>query len=192
MRTAQTAAVGPVVGDREPVKITRDSIGRAPSFVRDVAMGRRPATDAVRIVRDHFATGKTLVDIEITSHCNTSCKCCLRDARVIGFSTNLTMSPEDVARILDSYKPSSVRAIQLSGNGIGAGAYGLPLAAFVKEQGRQAVHVGGATQLLFGVKGRRWEAESEDVVALFNDYWVRPSAEETPAGASLVEGGCYW
>ncbi len=76
---------------------------------------------------------------------------------------------------------------------VGAGAYGLPIAAFVKSQGRQAVHTGGATQLLFGIKGRRWEAEYEDsVVPLFNSHWVRPSAEETPDGASLIEGGCYW
>jgi hypothetical protein len=76
---------------------------------------------------------------------------------------------------------------------IGAGAYGLPIAAFVKRQGRQAVHTGGVTQLFFGIKGRRWELEyQEGVVPLFNDFWVRPSAEETPSGASRVEGGCYW
>lgn len=76
---------------------------------------------------------------------------------------------------------------------IGAGAYGLPLAAAVKDMGRQAVQLGGATQLLFGIRGRRWEVESpDDIAPLFNEYWVRPSSEETPAGAGLVEGGCYW
>jgi hypothetical protein len=76
---------------------------------------------------------------------------------------------------------------------IGAGAYGLLLAEFVKRQGRQAVHLGGATQLFFGIKGRRWEQEYEDsIVPLFNEFWIRPSAGETPAGSSRVEGGCYW
>jgi len=76
---------------------------------------------------------------------------------------------------------------------IGAGAYGLPLAAAVKKTGRQAVHLGGATQLLFGIRGRRWETESpDDVVPLFNEHWVRPSAEERPPGSDAVEGGCYW
>jgi len=76
---------------------------------------------------------------------------------------------------------------------IGAGAYGLPLAASVKDSGRQAVHFGGATQLLFGIRGRRWEIESpHDIAPLFNEYWVRPSAEETPEVADQVEGGCYW
>jgi len=76
---------------------------------------------------------------------------------------------------------------------IGAGAYGLPLGAFVKGLGKQAVHLGGATQLLFGIKGRRWETEYADTIApLFNEHWVRPSAEETPPEASDVEGACYW
>ncbi|HEY5484814.1 MAG TPA: hypothetical protein VIK31_13590 [Propionibacteriaceae bacterium] len=76
---------------------------------------------------------------------------------------------------------------------IGAGAYGLPLAAAVKEMGRQAVHLGGATQLLFGIRGRRWETESpDDIAPLFNEHWVRPSAEERPPNSDAVEGGCYW
>jgi hypothetical protein len=76
---------------------------------------------------------------------------------------------------------------------IGAGAYGLPLAATVKEMGRQAVHLGGQTQLLFGIRGRRWEVESpDDIAPLFNEHWVRPSLEETPENSTLVEGGCYW
>jgi hypothetical protein len=76
---------------------------------------------------------------------------------------------------------------------IGAGAYGLPLAASVKRMGRQAVHLGGATQLLFGIRGRRWEVESpDDIAPLFNEHWVRPSVEETPENRELVEGGCYW
>lgn len=74
---------------------------------------------------------------------------------------------------------------------IGAGAYGLPLGAFIKKIGRQAIHLGGATQILFGVKGARWEVDPffRD---LFNDKWIRPKDEETPTGASKVEGGCYW
>jgi len=75
---------------------------------------------------------------------------------------------------------------------IGAGAYGLPLGAHVKGLGRQAVHLGGNTQLLFGIRGKRWEVQSPDIACLFNEHWVRPSADETPAGAENVEGGCYW
>ncbi len=76
---------------------------------------------------------------------------------------------------------------------IGAGAYGLPLGAFAKSLGRQAVHMGGATQILFGIIGRRWEAEYEDtIMPLVNEHWTRASADETPPGAEDVESGCYW
>lgn len=76
---------------------------------------------------------------------------------------------------------------------IGAGAYGLPLAAFVKQLGKQALHLGGVTQILFGIKGRRWEELYADSTAkLFNEHWVRPLPAETPANKNSIENGCYW
>jgi hypothetical protein len=74
---------------------------------------------------------------------------------------------------------------------IGAGAYGFPLAAFIKRSGRQAIHLGGAVQILFGIKGSRWYAEP-GVFKLFNEHWVHPLPTETPAQYKLVENGCYW
>ncbi len=74
---------------------------------------------------------------------------------------------------------------------IGAGAYGLPLASFVKGMGKKAVHLGGATQLLFGVKGRRWD-DVPFFKRLYNDNWVRPLPVETPDMFEIVEDGCYW
>lgn len=74
---------------------------------------------------------------------------------------------------------------------IGCGAYGFPLAARIKESGRCAVHMGGATQLLFGIKGRRWDNHPV-IEKLYNEYWVRPAENEKPAGAEGVEEGCYW
>lgn len=74
---------------------------------------------------------------------------------------------------------------------IGCGAYGFPLAAHVKDIGRQAVHLGGATQMLFGIRGRRWDLKDIGP-ALYNDSWVRPSADERPENADSVESGCYW
>ena len=76
---------------------------------------------------------------------------------------------------------------------IGCGAYGMPLAAMLKEAGKQAIHLGGATQLLFGIKGRRWEENYPSKIAtLFNEYWVYPAESEKPKNASTVEMGCYW
>lgn len=74
---------------------------------------------------------------------------------------------------------------------IGAGAYGLTLAAYCKSIGKKAVQMSGATQILFGIKGKRWD--NHPVISKFyNDAWVRPSANETPPDAKKVEGGSYW
>lgn len=74
---------------------------------------------------------------------------------------------------------------------IGCGAYGFSLAAHAKRSGKKAVHLGGATQILFGIKGKRWD-NIPAVSKYYNEYWVNPSIEETPKNNTLVEGGCYW
>lgn len=76
---------------------------------------------------------------------------------------------------------------------IGCGAYGFPLAAKLKQAGKQAIHLAGATQLLFGIKGKRWEEDAFAYVRkFFNDDWVYPSDEDKPKQAFKVEDGCYW
>jgi len=74
---------------------------------------------------------------------------------------------------------------------LGCGAYGFPLAAHVKRLGRQSIHLGGATQLLFGIKGSRWESIPTHA-ALFNDSWIRPLPIDVPQNYKQVEGGSYW
>ena len=74
---------------------------------------------------------------------------------------------------------------------IGCGAYGLPLAAHAKRRGKLAVHLGGATQILFGIKGNRWD-QNPQISRLYNEWWVRPAPEERVAGAERVENACYW
>ncbi len=85
---------------------------------------------------------------------------------------------------------------------LGCGAYGLPLAATVKRMGKKAIHMGGGSQLLFGIKGKRWDNDSyhwknlpqlyTNYSSLYNEYWIRPSQNETPKAAKNVEGACYW
>lgn len=70
---------------------------------------------------------------------------------------------------------------------IACGAYGLPLAAHVKSIGKQALHVGGGLQLLFGIKGKRW-----DNAGIYNESWVSPSKEDFLKNYKVFEGGCYW
>lgn len=84
---------------------------------------------------------------------------------------------------------------------LGCGAYGFPLAAHAKRMGKQAVHLGGALQLLFGIRGKRWDnpdygiqefGKQNTYKTLFNDSWIYPSASYIPSKAKQVEGGCYW
>jgi hypothetical protein len=85
---------------------------------------------------------------------------------------------------------------------LGCGAYGLPLAAHVKRQGKKSVHWGGSLQLFFGIIGKRWEDNNyaegvrhinPDVIYpnLINEHWIRPSEMKTKHSQN-VESGCYW
>lgn len=74
---------------------------------------------------------------------------------------------------------------------IGCGAYGFSLAAHAKRMGKKAVHLGGATQILFGIRGRRWD-DILEMQKFYNEYWIYPSSEETPHHKERVEEGCYW
>lgn len=74
---------------------------------------------------------------------------------------------------------------------IACGAYGFPIGSYCKNIGKQAVHIGGDLQMLFGILGSRWE-EYDITKKLVNEYWVRPSDAETPKSADVVEGACYW
>lgn len=70
---------------------------------------------------------------------------------------------------------------------IGAGAYGLPLGAYIKRLGKKAIHIGGVLQLFFGIKGKFY-----DKLKIYNDYWVNPMESERPQNYKKVESGRYW
>lgn len=89
------------------------------------------------------------------------------------------------------YMESQMNAIDYDVAIIGCGAYGFSLAAHAKRMGKKAIHLGGATQILFGIKGKRWD-ELPAVNKFYNDYWVYPSSDETPKHKEKVEDGCYW
>lgn len=82
---------------------------------------------------------------------------------------------------------------------LGCGAYGFPLAAEIKKAGKQAVHMGGVLQILFGIMGKRWDGTKtggalhirEDIAKYYNEYWTYP-LEKRPKEASKVEYGPYW
>jgi glycosyltransferase involved in cell wall biosynthesis len=70
---------------------------------------------------------------------------------------------------------------------VGCGAWSLPLLANLKKAGKKGIHLGGETQLVFGIKGRRWDSYN-----IYNEHWTRPSEKETPKDFLRKENGCYW
>ena len=74
---------------------------------------------------------------------------------------------------------------------IGCGGLAMPLALRLKNKGIIALVIGGAIQILFGIKGLRWESHPE-ISEFFNDSWVFPSDDEIPGCAEKIERGCYW
>lgn len=72
---------------------------------------------------------------------------------------------------------------------VGAGAYGTPLCSYIKSLNKQSIQTGGATCLLFGIIGKRWE-HRDYVQKEINEHWIRPYKK--PKGYEKVEKGCYW
>jgi hypothetical protein len=70
---------------------------------------------------------------------------------------------------------------------VGAGAWSLPLVAHAKKLGKKGIHFGGALQLLFGIKGGRF-----DHYGVYNEAWTRPLPSEVPPNFKKMEKGAYW
>lgn len=84
---------------------------------------------------------------------------------------------------------------------LGCGAYGFPLAAKIKAEGKQVIHMGGVLQILFGIMGKRWDGTGpnsqthqirEDIAEYYNEYWTYPKDSEKPSSAGKIEYGPYW
>jgi hypothetical protein len=89
------------------------------------------------------------------------------------------------------YMKSQIDAVDFDVAIIGCGAYGFPLAAHVNRMGKSAIHLGGATQILFGIKGKRW-IENRKFDPIINEHFVFPDETEKIKGSETVEDGCYW
>jgi len=104
-----------------------------------------------------------------------------------------TRPPPGMETWFDAYHSmaAAVERIKFDIAIIGCGAYGLPLAAHVKRLGKKSVHLAGMTQILFGIKGARWDKKAM-IADLYNESWVSPSPAETPKQFKQMEDGCYW
>jgi len=74
---------------------------------------------------------------------------------------------------------------------IGAGAWSVPLAVHARKLGGWGIHLGGPTQILFGIRGGRWDT-NPGIIPYFNDAWTRPMTDEKPTTFRKIENGCYW
>lgn len=85
---------------------------------------------------------------------------------------------------------AEIRTIDFDIALIGAGGYGIPIAADIKRSGRKAIHTGGATQIMFGIKGGRWDHQGK-TNNLYNKHWIRPLADDIPPLMASIENGCF-
>ena len=74
---------------------------------------------------------------------------------------------------------------------VGCGPGGLCITQAAKERGKVGISMGGSLQILFGVRGKRWDS-NDKFKNFFNEHWIRPSGEERPTKSAKVERGCYW
>jgi hypothetical protein len=74
---------------------------------------------------------------------------------------------------------------------VGAGAWSLPLVSHAKRHGKWAIHLGGTTQVLFGIRGMRWD-DNSFLQTMYNEDWVRPGPADRPQTLKKIENGCYW
>lgn len=77
---------------------------------------------------------------------------------------------------------------------LGCGAYGFPLGSFIKTNlNKKALHLGGAHQLLFGIRGGRWLKEQRyNSLKKYLQKWKPPLKEETPIHPKkAIEIGAY-
>lgn len=74
---------------------------------------------------------------------------------------------------------------------VGAGAMSLPLCVMCARAGKVGIHLGGYTQIMFGIWGRRWEHDPT-LKPFRNEYWISPLREETPERSHLVDNNSYW
>ncbi|WP_298637083.1 hypothetical protein [uncultured Umboniibacter sp.] len=99
------------------------------------------------------------------------------------------ISPEDFERSLYQLK-LQVLELDFDVAIIGAGGYGLSIAAFIKELGKVALHIGGLTQLIFGVTGARWD-DAGWMNAVDKRGWIRPTMNEDNKHAFNIAKGVY-
>ncbi len=74
---------------------------------------------------------------------------------------------------------------------IGAAGLGIPLASYVKSQGKIGIELGGHLQVLFGVHGKRWRDQA-NFQRYFTKFWIDVPEKYRPAETDVCDKGAYW
>lgn len=78
---------------------------------------------------------------------------------------------------------------------VGVGGFSLPLLKVIRDMKKPGIHMGGATQIVFGICGGRWDNNKKFKESTWynkNGQWIRPLQEEVPKNMKTLENGCYW
>jgi hypothetical protein len=90
--------------------------------------------------------------------------------------------------ILERINPDDFDVALIAGGGLG-----IPIASAVKTMGRCAIALGGALQVLFGVRGKRWREDNEWKQNYFTDAWIDTPQNLVPRMLpGTADGGAYW
>lgn len=87
---------------------------------------------------------------------------------------------------------SAISSMEFDFATVGCGGLSLLMCHYIKSMGKPCVHLGGGNQLLFGIRGKRWDEGFKHHKWYGTEHWTRPLPHEVPTGKNMVEGGCYW
>jgi hypothetical protein len=114
---------------------------------------------------------------------------------VTGFPPSISCGRAEWPETIKEWKDAVTHCVEACANAeivlLGCGGIGMLVAAELKRRGKVCIVMGGALQVLFGIKGRRWITH-QTIRGFWNSAWIMPAEEETPRAAGLIEGGCYW
>jgi hypothetical protein len=76
---------------------------------------------------------------------------------------------------------------------VSCGGYGNLVCNYIYSIGKSSIYVGGVLQMYFGILGKRWKLERQDILKLYlNEHWLSPKNEDKPQGHEKIENSCYW
>lgn len=77
---------------------------------------------------------------------------------------------------------------------LSCGSFAINLASMIKRAGKQAIQYAGELQMLFGIRGARWD-NNPFFSQYFNESWIRIDKKDVGIKQdelTTLDNGCYW